>query len=71
MSNPSIDTADANMSQADDLLNAFRAHYHHFVNSIHDAVGSNTDPVVLARLGDDLDEYYSLVLEVSFFYFSP
>jgi len=54
--------------EADVLINAFRAHYQHFVTDIHQAVESNTDSVVLARLGDDLDEYYNLVLEVSHSY---
>jgi hypothetical protein len=52
-------------SGRDELLNAFRAQYQHFVHSIHEAVQSGTDPVVLAWLGDDLDEYYRLTQEVS------
>jgi hypothetical protein len=48
-----------------DLLNAFRAHYHHFLQAVHEAITSNADSNVLARLGDDLDEYLVLVNEVS------
>lgn len=66
MSNPSSTNA-TNMLQEGVLLNAFRTHYHQFSNTIHDAVASNADSTVLARLRDDLDEYYNLVLEVSFF----
>ena len=46
--------------QNDDLLNAFRAQYQHFSMAIPAAIQSNTDPVSLARLGDDLDEYCHL-----------
>jgi 3-dehydroquinate dehydratase len=52
--------------QSDDLLNAFRAQYQHFSMAIPDAIQSNADPVVLARLGDDLDEYYNLAQEVRY-----
>jgi len=47
-----------------DLLNAFRAQYQHFDGAITHAVQSSADPVILARLGDDLDEYYNLAQEV-------
>jgi hypothetical protein len=50
--------------QNNDLLNAFRAQYQHFSMAIPSAIQSNADPVTLARLGDDLDEYYSLAQEV-------
>jgi hypothetical protein len=50
--------------QIDDLLNAFRAQYQHFSVTIPGAIQSNVDPVTLARLGDDLDEYFNLVQEV-------
>jgi hypothetical protein len=50
--------------QSDNLLNAFRAQYQHFSIAIPSAIQSNADSVVLARLGDDLDEYYNLVQEV-------
>jgi hypothetical protein len=50
----------------DDLLNAFRAQYQHFSTAIPGAIQSNVlvDPVSLARLGDDLDEYCNLAQEV-------
>lgn len=47
-----------------DLLNAFRAHYHRFTQVVHEAITSHADSTVLARLGDDLDEYLVLVNEV-------
>ena len=50
----------------DDLLNAFRAQYQHFSVAIPGVIQSNipVDPVSLARLGDDLDEYCNLAQEV-------
>lgn len=48
-----------------DLLEAFRSRYNRFARAIHDAVGNQTDSVVLARLGDDLDEFLGLINEVS------
>ncbi|KAF8882085.1 hypothetical protein BD779DRAFT_1394954, partial [Infundibulicybe gibba] len=45
------------------LLNAFRAHYHHFDQAVQEAMAGSADSVVLARLGDDLDEYAALVRE--------
>lgn len=47
-----------------DLLNAFRAQYLHFSAAIPNAIESNADPVSLARLGDDLDEYSNMAQEV-------
>lgn len=46
------------------LLDAFRTHYHRFNTAIHSACGGQTDSVVLARLGDDIDQYLNLVNEV-------
>lgn len=50
--------------QRNELLNAFRAQYQHFVTAIPNAVQSSADPVVLARLGEDLNEYYDLTQQV-------
>ena len=50
--------------QNDDLLNAFRAQYQHFSMAIPRAIQSDVDPVSLARLGDNLDEYRNLAQEV-------
>ena len=55
---------DNHSMQSDNLLNAFRAQYHHFSTAISNAIQSNVDSMVLARLGDDLDEYDNLVQEV-------
>ncbi|KAJ7698848.1 hypothetical protein B0H16DRAFT_1349353 [Mycena metata] len=44
-----------------DLLNAFRTHYQRFQASVNDIAQNPTDAVVIARLGDDLDEYAELV----------
>ncbi|KAF8886368.1 hypothetical protein BD779DRAFT_1611784 [Infundibulicybe gibba] len=46
-----------------ELLNAFRAHYHHFDQEVQEAMAGSADPTVLARLGDDLDGYAALVRE--------
>jgi len=48
-----------------DLLSAFRTHYHRFEHAIQEASVNPTDSTVLARLGDDLDEFASMVIEVS------
>jgi hypothetical protein len=64
-----VSHAQASMSltgpAADELLNAFRAHYRRYENAVHEAVVNSTDAVVLWRLGDDLDQYLGLVNEVS------
>ncbi|KAJ7268110.1 hypothetical protein B0H12DRAFT_996671, partial [Mycena haematopus] len=52
------------------LLDAFRSHYHRFETSVTNVVQSPTDAVVIARLGDDLDEFVRLVQEHSHV-FSP
>lgn len=46
------------------LLDAFRSHYHRFETSVTNIIQSPTDAVVIARLGDDLDEFARLVQEV-------
>ncbi|KAJ6621675.1 hypothetical protein B0H10DRAFT_968493 [Mycena sp. CBHHK59/15] len=51
---PLLDTA---------LLDAFRSHYNHFQTSVTAIIQNCTDTVVVARLGDDLDEYIWLVQE--------
>ena len=50
-----------------ELLTAFQAHYHQFAQAVHNALQSAADAIVLARLGDDVDEYASLVHKVSYF----
>jgi len=55
-----------------DLLLAFRIRYCRFERAIQEALVNTTDSTVLARLGDDLDEFTNLVTEVylkSFLYF--
>lgn len=47
-----------------DLLSAFRIHYHRFERAIQEASVNTTDSTVLARLGDDLDEFSHLVTTV-------
>ncbi|KAI0057690.1 hypothetical protein BV25DRAFT_1872356 [Artomyces pyxidatus] len=47
-----------------DLLQGFRSRYHHYVQAVNEAMHSAADSTVLARLGDDLDEYGALVLQV-------
>ncbi|KAJ7145457.1 hypothetical protein C8R46DRAFT_1167479 [Mycena filopes] len=48
-----------------ELLDAFRTHYHRFQASVTTTTQNPTDSVVIARLGDDLDEYSRLVQEHS------
>src|SRR6266436_8239600 len=48
-----------------DLLSAFRTHYRRFERAIQEASVNPTDSTVLARLGDDLDGFTNLVIEVS------
>jgi len=50
--------------QPQDLLSAFRIHYSRFEHAIQEAWVNTTDSTVLARLGDDLDEFTNLVTEV-------
>lgn len=46
------------------LLAAFRTQYSRFELTIQDALLNPTDSTVLARLGDDLDEFAIMVAEV-------
>ena len=48
-----------------DLLGAFRTHYSWFENAVREALLSPTDSTILARLGDDLDEFANLAIAVS------
>ena len=54
----------AETSENPELLDAFRSHYQRFVEAIQDAVQNGTDSVVLERLGDDLEEFNTVVNEV-------
>ena len=47
------------------LLDAFRTNYHRIERAVHEIVTVQSDTTVIARLGDDLDEFLSLVIEVS------
>ena len=53
------------------LLNAFRIHYTRFQTQISELDGTTTDATVIARLGDDFDEFARLVEEVSGFLLKP
>jgi hypothetical protein len=46
------------------LLSAFRTHYYRFEQAVNEAKAVSADSNVLARLGDDLDEYSDLVTQV-------
>ncbi|KAH8105808.1 hypothetical protein DFH11DRAFT_1518359 [Phellopilus nigrolimitatus] len=46
-----------------ELLGAFRTHHRRFEQAIEHAVSSNADSTVLARIGDDLDEYLAVLDE--------
>ena len=62
---PQNNSLDRGTLSSEALLAAFRLHYHRFDQAIHEALGAPTDSVVLARLGDDIDEYLAIVNEVS------
>jgi hypothetical protein len=47
-----------------DLISAFRTHYYRFEQAVQEASAVLADSNVLARLGDDLDEYSDLVTQV-------
>jgi hypothetical protein len=49
----------------EELLDAFRDHYHRYTTSVREAVANFSDTVVLWRLGDDLEQYSVLVEEGS------
>lgn len=48
----------------DKLLGAFRTHYRRYEHLVREATSNPTDSTVLARLGDELDEYLALVIQV-------
>jgi hypothetical protein len=50
--------------QQDELVSAFRIHYYRFEQAVHEASAVSADSTVLARLGDDLDEYSHLITQV-------
>lgn len=47
------------------LLAAFRLHYRRFEQAVAEALINPTDSTVLARLGDDIDEFATLASQVS------
>jgi hypothetical protein len=53
-----------NPTDLSDLITAFRTYYYRFVESVNGAALSSTDPTVLNRLGDQIDEYRTLVAQV-------
>lgn len=48
-----------------DLLDAFRHHYFRYEAIVREATTQATDSTVLARIGDDLDEYATLLAEAT------
>ena len=52
-------------NEPQELLAAFRTHYHGLEHLVTEATMHATDSTVLARLGDELDEYINLVIQVS------
>jgi hypothetical protein len=56
---------DPSFSHPQSLLDAFRIYYHRFERAVHEIVTVPSDTTMIARLGDDLDEFLSLVIEVS------
>ena len=53
-----------NSTQSNDLLEAFQTHYHRIEHAITGTLQNPTDCTVLARLGDDLDKFTNIVIEV-------
>ena len=47
-----------------ELLVAFQTHYHRLEHLVTEATTHATDSTVLTRLGDELDEYINLVIQV-------
>lgn len=47
-----------------DLLAAFRIHYHQFEQAVAEVLSSPTDSTVLGQLGDDLEEFTFLATQV-------
>ena len=48
-----------------ELLSAFRIHYCRFESAIAEVLINPTDSTVVARIGDDLDEFSALVTQAS------
>lgn len=59
-----LSTMPLNANTSATLLEAFRVYYHRYSAAVTEAVLSSADTNVLARLGDGLDEYLSLVTQV-------
>ena len=51
-------------NEPQELLTAFWTHYHHLEHLVTEATTHATDSTVLTRLGDKLDEYINLVIQV-------
>jgi hypothetical protein len=47
-----------------ELIDAFRTHYHRLVSEVQNAINRQDDSTVIARLGDDVDEYANSIAEV-------
>ena len=47
-----------------ELLDAFRCHYFRYEAIVTETITHATDSTILARIGDDLDEYTALLAEV-------
>ena len=52
-------------NEPQELLTAFQTHYHHLEHLVTEATMHATDSTVLTRLGDELDEYINLIIQVS------
>lgn len=57
-------STDLPSAAAAELLDAFRQHYRSFEEKVTAATGGGMDSTVLWRLGDDLQQFTSLVNEV-------
>jgi len=52
-----------------ELLQEFRARYEQFVTQVHEIMQSPTDSTVIARLGDDLDQFMQMAAQVHIYIF--
>ena len=53
------------LEEHNELLDAFRTNYYRYEQLVMETVTHAADSTILARLGDELDEYLNLVNEVS------
>lgn len=50
--------------RTEQLVQAFRIHYHNLLRRVEDVLEAQSDTTVVARIGDDLDAFTALVHQV-------